>query len=71
MKIRGLRWYIAGLICLTTALNYLDRQTLALLAHTLETELGITTIQYSYVTAAFLTSYTIMYAVSGRLICDY
>ena len=70
MKIRGLRWYVAGLICLTTALNYMDRQTLALLAHTLETELGITTIQYSYVTAAFLTSYTIMYAVSGRLI-DY
>lgn len=70
MKIRGLRWYVAGLICLTTALNYMDRQTLALLAHTLEKELGITTIQYSYVTAAFLTSYTIMYAVSGRLM-DY
>jgi ACS family hexuronate transporter-like MFS transporter len=31
---------------------------------------GITTIQYSYVITAFLTSYTIMYAVSGRLI-DY
>ena len=59
-----------GLICLTTALNYMDRQTLALLAHTLEKELGITTLQYSYITAAFLTSYTIMYAVSGRLI-DY
>ncbi|MGA2177453.1 MAG: MFS transporter [Verrucomicrobiota bacterium] len=70
MKIKGLRWYIMGLICLTTALNYMDRQTLALLAHTLERELGITTLQYSHITAAFLTSYTIMYAVSGRLI-DY
>jgi len=70
MKVKGLRWYVAGLICLTTALNYMDRQTLALLAHTLDKELGITTIQYSYVTAAFLASYTIMYAVSGRLV-DY
>jgi ACS family hexuronate transporter-like MFS transporter len=33
--IKGLRWYIAGLLCLSTALNYLDRQTLALLAATL------------------------------------
>jgi ACS family hexuronate transporter-like MFS transporter len=67
-KIRGLRWYIAGLLCLATALNYLDRQTLALLAQTLEQSLGITTIKYSYIVTAFLTSYTIMYAVSGRLI---
>jgi len=67
-KIHGLRWYIVGLVGLTTALNYFDRQTLALLAGTLEKVLGITTIQYSYMTAAFLTSYTVMYAVSGRLI---
>jgi ACS family hexuronate transporter-like MFS transporter len=67
-KIKGLRWYIAGILCLATALNYLDRQTLALLATTLEKELGITTVQYSEMTAAFLASYTIMYAVSGRLV---
>src|SRR5271170_6027872 len=68
MKIRGLRWYIVGLLCLATAFNYLDRQTLALLAGTLEKVWGITTIQYSYVTAAWLISYTIMNAVSGRVI---
>jgi len=66
--VRGLRWYMVGLIALTTALNYFDRQTLALLAPTLQRVLGITTIQYSHVTAAFLASYTVMYAVSGRLI---
>jgi ACS family hexuronate transporter-like MFS transporter len=70
MKIKGLRWYVAGLICLTTALNYMDRGTLALLAQTLQEELGITTLQYANITATFLTSYTIMYAVSGRLV-DY
>jgi ACS family hexuronate transporter-like MFS transporter len=70
MKINGLRWYIVGLLCLVTAFNYLDRQTLALLAGTLEKVWGITTVQYSYVTSAWLLSYTVMNAVSGRLI-DY
>ncbi len=70
MKIEGLRWYIVGLICLVTALNYMDRQTLALLAQTLDKELGINTVEYAYITAAFLASYTIMYSVSGRLV-DY
>jgi len=68
LTIRGLRWYMVGLIALATALNYFDRQTLALLAATLQDALGISTVQYAYTTAAFLSSYTIMYAVSGRLI---
>ena len=65
-----LRWYIAGLLCLATELNYLDRQTLSVLADTIQRELSLSTIQYSYITTSFLVSYTIMYAVSGRLI-DY
>ncbi|TRZ65575.1 MAG: MFS transporter, partial [Rhodocyclaceae bacterium] len=68
IKLRGLRWYIAGLLCLASGLNYLDRQTLSVLAQTIQTELHLTTIQYSHITSAFLVSYTIMYAVSGRLI---
>jgi len=66
--IKHLRWYIAGLLCLASELNYLDRQTLSVLADTIQRELGITTVQYSYITSSFLVSYTIMYAVSGRLI---
>ena len=31
-KIRGLRWYIAGLLMLATTVNYLDRQTLSVAA---------------------------------------
>ena len=66
--LRGLRWYIAGLLCLASGLNYLDRQTLSVLAQTIQDELHLTTVQYSHITSAFLVSYTIMYAVSGRLI---
>lgn len=67
-KIRGLRWYIVIMLSLASELNYLDRQALAVLAQTLQDELGITTVQYSYITMSFLVSYTIMYAVSGRLV---
>jgi MFS transporter, ACS family, hexuronate transporter len=64
----GLRWYIVGLLCLSTVVNYLDRQTLSVLAQTIQDEFGITTVQYSHITSAFLFSYTLMYAVSGRVV---
>lgn len=67
-KLSGLRWYIAGLLCFAAGLNYLDRQTLSVLAQTIQDELHLTTVQYSEITTAFLISYTIMYAVSGRLV---
>jgi ACS family hexuronate transporter-like MFS transporter len=67
-NIPHLRWYIAILLCLSSVLTYLDRQTLSVLASTIQKELGLSTIQYSQITFAFLFSYTIMYAVSGILI---
>ncbi|ATC65543.1 MFS transporter [Nibricoccus aquaticus] len=67
-KIRGLRWYIVIMLGIASELNYLDRLTLAVLAQTLELELNITTAQYANITSAFLVSYTVMYAVSGRLV---
>ncbi len=59
---------MAGMLCLSSELNYLDRQTLSVLAETIQKDLGLTTVDYSYITSSFLVSYTIMYAVSGRLI---
>ncbi len=66
--IRGLRWYIVGMLCFASELNYLDRQTLSVLAQTIQDELHITTMEYANITSAFLVSYTVMYAVSGRLV---
>lgn len=64
----SLRWTIAVLLCLSTALNYLDRQVLSILATTIQKDLGIDDIGYAKITTYFLLSYTIMYAVSGRLV---
>jgi len=49
----GLRWWIIGLVMLGAILNYLSRSTLGVAAPTLNTELGITTQQYSWITGAF------------------
>ncbi len=52
-KIKGLRWWMIGLIMLGAIINYLTRSTLAVSAPTLLTDLHITTQEYSYITAAF------------------
>ncbi len=51
--IRGLRWWMIGLIMLGAVVNYLTRSSLAVAAPTLLAELEITAREYSYITAAF------------------
>lgn len=63
-----LRWYIAILLCLASALNYLDRQTLSVLIDTIKKELSLNNADYGKINAWFLVSYGVMYAVSGRII---
>jgi MFS transporter, ACS family, aldohexuronate transporter len=67
-KIPQLRWWIAGLVFLSTVINYIDRQTLSVLAPQLTKELGISNIEYGWISQAFLIPYTAMYIVSGLLI---
>lgn len=66
--IRHLRWYVALLLCLASELNYLDRQTLSVLKVTIQRDLGFGEQDYANITSAFLISYTVMYAVSGRIV---
>lgn len=66
MKPSRVRWAIAGLLFLATAINYVDRQTLSILSPTLRRELGLDDAGYANAVSAFLISYTVMYALSGR-----
>ncbi|NBT12079.1 MAG: MFS transporter [Planctomycetia bacterium] len=68
MRIPHLRWWIAGLLFLSTVINYVDRQTLSVLAPVLREELGITDSQYANILTAFLAAYTVMYVGSGFLV---
>jgi MFS transporter, ACS family, hexuronate transporter len=61
-----LRWIIVGLLFVSTALNYVDRQTLSILSSTLRREFQLTESDYANAVTAFLLSYTVMYSVAGR-----
>lgn len=65
-----LRWWIIALLFFSTVINYMDRQNLSILARTIQDDLGISDLQYSYVVQAFLLAYTISYLFAGR-ITDY
>ena len=67
-KPHKLRWVMIGLVFLATIINYLDRQTLSVLAPMLREEFGMTNVTYSRVTFAFLLAYTIANGISGPLI---
>ncbi|MGD0010747.1 MAG: MFS transporter [Terriglobia bacterium] len=67
-KIPNLRWWILGLLFLVTMLNYVDRQTLSVLAPFLRDEFHMTNAEYAFVVNAFLVSYTLMQAVSGIML---
>lgn len=64
---RNLRWWITALLFLSTVINYMDRQNLSILARTIQDDLRISDIEYSYVVQAFLLAYTITYLFAGRL----
>ena len=68
MKIPHLRWVIAFLLFLATAVNYMDRQALSIVSRTIRGEFGMTEQDYSYIVAAFFLAYAIMYAGSGYLV---
>jgi ACS family hexuronate transporter-like MFS transporter len=68
MKIRNLRWYIAALLFTATVINYIDRQTLSIVAPVLTRELHLSAVQYANILEGFLYAYTVMYVVSGVLV---
>lgn len=66
-SIKTLRWWIAGLLALATALNYLDRQSFPVVAGEIRKEIPISNEQYGRLTSLFLLAYAIMYAGGGRI----
>jgi ACS family hexuronate transporter-like MFS transporter len=66
--ISGLRWWIATVLFASTIINYLDRQTLSLLAPYLKSQYHWSNTDYAYLVIAFRAAYTIGQTVLGRLI---
>jgi ACS family hexuronate transporter-like MFS transporter len=65
--VRGLRWWIAGLIFLATLINFLDRLTISILGPVITKQLGLTNLQFASITTWFLVAYTTSQGLSGKL----
>jgi len=65
---RGYERIVLALLFSATAVNYLDRQALSVVAPLLEKQISLSSIDYSHVIFIFLLGYTIGQALTGRLI---
>lgn len=67
-RVPPVAWVLCGLLFVATALSFLDRQVLSVLAPTLMTDLGFDNTVYSRIVSAFVLSYTLMFALGGWMI---
>ncbi len=67
MKIKGLRWWIIGLVCLATIINYIDRAALGIMWPAMKDDLGMTEEDYAWVINIFTITYAAGKFISGKL----
>jgi MFS transporter, ACS family, hexuronate transporter len=65
--ISSLRWWIGGMLFASTVINYIDRQTLSLLAPFLKLEYHWTNSDYANIAIAFRIAYSIGQTAFGKL----
>jgi ACS family hexuronate transporter-like MFS transporter len=66
--VTGWRWWICALLFFATAINYMDRQVLGLLAPALQKDIGWDEKQYAHIVVAFQAAYAIGLVFCGRWI---
>jgi ACS family hexuronate transporter-like MFS transporter len=63
-----LRWWIGGLLFASTAINYIDRQTVSVLAPYLKVQFHWTNSDFALILIAFRIAYALGQTASGRLL---
>ena len=66
-SIPSLRWWIAGILFASTVINYVDRQTLSLLAPYLKLQYRWSNSDYANLVIGFRVAYAIGQTVFGRM----
>jgi ACS family hexuronate transporter-like MFS transporter len=67
-QVTNLRWYICALLFLGSMVNYVDRGTIAIVAHDLQEIFNWTESDYGWIVFAFQLAYAVMMLVSGAVI---
>jgi len=66
--IPALRWWIGAILFASTVINYIDRQTLSVLAPFLKQDYHWSNVDYANIVIAFRVAYSLGQALCGRLI---
>lgn len=66
--IHNLRWWIGSLLLASTVINYLDRQTLSVLAPYLKLEYRWSNSDFALLVISFRVAYAVMQSVAGRVL---
>jgi len=67
MKVTGLRWWIIGLVCLATIINYIDRAALGIMWPQMREDLNLTEQDYAWIINIFTITYAAGKFISGRI----
>ncbi len=65
---RNLRWIVGGLLFLSTVVNYIDRQTLSVLAPYIKLEYKWSNTDFALLIISFRVAYSIGQTLAGRLL---
>lgn len=66
-RIGRYRWVICALLFFAATINYIDRQVIGILKPTLQTEIGWSELDYSWIVFAFQTAYALGLLMVGGL----
>jgi ACS family hexuronate transporter-like MFS transporter len=61
-----MRWWVCGLLFLATAISYIDRQTVSLVAPIISREFSLSNAELARILSAFVLAYTFGQLVAGR-----
>jgi ACS family hexuronate transporter-like MFS transporter len=64
---QGRALWILGMLFASSVINYLDRQSLSILARTIQTALHLSDLDYARIIQFFLLPYTLAFLLAGRL----
>lgn len=67
MKIKNLRWIVITLVAIATVINYVDRNTLAVMWPAISDELGMTKNDYALILTFFMVGYAIGQTLFGKI----
>ena len=68
MRVKGLRWYMVGMVTTGLIVNYLARNTLSVAAPTMMKELNFGAAEYAHIVVAWQLAYAFMQPVAGHII---